>query len=95
MDYADDIALLANTLAQSQSLLHCLEQAASGIGLHVNTDKTEFMCFNQRGGMSTIKDRSLKLEDKFTNLRSNVSSTENDIKTRLEKAWTVINRLLV
>ena len=23
-----------------------LEQAAGGIGLHVNWDKTEFMCFN-------------------------------------------------
>ena len=39
MDYTDDIALLANTPAQAQSLLHSLEQAADGIGLHVNTDK--------------------------------------------------------
>ena len=40
MDYTDDIALLANTLTQAKSLLHSLEQAAGGIGLHVNTDKT-------------------------------------------------------
>ena len=32
-DYADDIALLANTPAQAETLLHSLEQAASGIGL--------------------------------------------------------------
>ena len=38
--YADDIALLAETLQ------HSLERAAAGIGLHVNTDKTEYMCFN-------------------------------------------------
>ena len=44
MDYADDIALLANTPAQAESLLHSLEQASAGIGLHVNTYKTEYMC---------------------------------------------------
>ena len=44
-----------------------------------------------------IKDGgSQKLVDKFTNLGSSVSfSTENDINTRLAKAWTAINRLLV
>ena len=53
-DYADDIALLANTLAQAKSLLHGLEQVAGGIGLHVNADKTEYMCFNQRGDIFTL-----------------------------------------
>ena len=34
-DYADDIAILANAPAQAETLLHCLEWAAAGIGLHV------------------------------------------------------------
>ena len=34
-DYADDLALLANTPNQAETLLHCLERAAAGIGLHV------------------------------------------------------------
>ena len=50
--YADVIALLANTPAQAETLLHSLEWEADGIGLHVNTDKTEYMCFNQRGDIS-------------------------------------------
>ena len=37
---ADDIAILANTRALAESLQHSLEKAASGIGLHVNEDKT-------------------------------------------------------
>ena len=41
-DYADDIALLANIPTQAESLLHSLERAAAGIGLHVNADKTEY-----------------------------------------------------
>ena len=39
-DNADDIALIANTSPQAESLLQNLEQAAGGIGLHVNADKT-------------------------------------------------------
>ena len=42
-DYADDIALLANTPNQAETLLHSLERAATGIGLHVNAHKTEYM----------------------------------------------------
>ena len=64
-DYADDIALLANTPARTETLLHSLEWAAAGIGLHVNADKTEYMCFNQRGDISTLNGISLKLVDKF------------------------------
>ena len=41
-DYANDIAFLANTPAQAKILLHSLEQAAGGIGLHMNPDKTEY-----------------------------------------------------
>ena len=42
-DYADDIAHLANTPTQAESLLHSLEKAAGGINLRVNADKTEYM----------------------------------------------------
>ena len=94
-DYADDIALLANTPAQTETLLHSLDQAAAGIGLHVNAHKTEYMCFNQTGDISTLNGSSLKLVDKFTYLGSSVSSTETDINTQLAKAWVAIDRLLV
>ena len=75
-DYADDIALLENTPAQVETLLHSLERAASGIGLHVNADKTECMHFNQISGISTLYGSFLKLEDAFTFPGSSVSSTE-------------------
>ena len=94
-DYADDIALLANTPNQAETLLHCLERTAAGIGLHINTHKTEYMCYNQTGDISTVDGISLKLVDKFTNLGSNSSSTEKDIDTRLTKAWTAIDRLSI
>ena len=94
-DYADDMGLLANTLAQAESQLHSLEWAASNIGLHDNTEMTEYMCFNQRGDISTLKGGPLKLLDKFTYLRSSVSATKKDINMWLAKAWTTIDRLSV
>ena len=57
-DYADDIALLANTHTQAETLVHSLERAAGTIGLHVNADKTEYMCINQRGDISTLNGSS-------------------------------------
>ena len=79
-DYTDDIAILENAPAQAETLLHSLERAAAGIGLHVNVYKT--------GDISTLGGCSRKLVDKFTYRGSNVSSTEKDINTQLAKAWT-------
>ena len=87
--------ILANTPDQAETLLHSLEWAAAGIGLHVNAYKTEYICFNQTGDISTLDGTSLKLVDKFTYLGSNVSSTKKKIDMQLMKAWTAINKLSI
>ena len=43
VDYANDIALVSNTPAQTESLLRNLARAAGAICLHVNADKTEYI----------------------------------------------------
>ena len=63
-----------------------MERAAAGISLYVNAHKTEYMCYNQTGDISTLDGTFLKLVDKFTYLGSSVSSTEKDIDTRLTNA---------
>ena len=65
-DYADDIAILANTPDQTETQLHSLERAATGIGLYVNAHKTEYICYNQTGDISTLEGTPLKLVDKLT-----------------------------
>ena len=75
-DYADDIAKLANTPDQAETLLHSLERADAGIGLYVNAHKTEYMCYNQTGDICTLDGTPLKLVDKFTYLGISVASTE-------------------
>ena len=82
-DYVD----YTDTPTQAKTLLHSLEQAAGGIGLHVNKNKTEYMCFNQRGDISTLKGGPLKLVDKFTFLGSSISSNENNINAWLAIDW--------
>ena len=71
-DYANDIALLAIKPNQAETLLHSLERAAAGIDLHVNAHKTEYMCYNQTGNITTLEGVSLKLVDKFTYQGSSV-----------------------
>ena len=94
-DCADDITILANTPNQAETLIHSLKRATADIDLHVNALKTEYMCYNQTGDISTLSGTSLKLVDKLTYLGSSVSSTEKDIDMRLKKALTAIDRLSI
>ena len=93
---ADDIALLANTPNQAETLLHSLERAAAGICLHDNAHKTEYMCYNQTGDITTLDGASLKLVDKFTYIGSSVSSTERHQHTTTESMdsyWLAIDHM--
>ena len=89
------MTILTNTPNQAETLLHSLERDAACISLYVNAHKTEYMCYNQTGDISTLEGTSLKLVDRFTYLGSSVSSTEKDINTRLTKAWRAIDKLSI
>ena len=88
-------ALLAYTPTQAEFLLYSLKQVADGINLHVNANKTGFMCFYTRGDISALNGDSPKLVDKFNYLGSSFSSLENDISVQLAKVWTALDRLSV
>ena len=44
VDYADDLEILANTLAQPKYLLHSQDHAARGIGFYMNSIKIASSC---------------------------------------------------
>ena len=92
-DYADDLALFANTTDEASALLHSLEKAAGDTGLYVNATKTEFMCFNTEGAINTINGNALEQVNSFIYLGSNISSSENDVKARIGKAWGALTKL--
>ena len=76
-DYADYIALLADTPTQADSLQNNLNQAS--ISLHVNAENTEQMGFNQKGALSSFNGDPLKLVDGFMYLGISISSSKPDV----------------
>ena len=94
-DYIDNLALLANTSAFVESLLHSLEQAAGCIGLCMNANKINSVGFKQKGTISTLSDKPLKFISQFIYLSSNISSIEIDVSICLAKAWNAIDRLWI
>ena len=46
--------------------MHSLEQAAGGIGLYMNANKTDFMSFKQEGTIFSLSNKPLKLVDQST-----------------------------
>ena len=74
-------SFLANTPIQAEILLHSPERAAAAIGLHVNAQNMEYMCFNLTGDISTLNGCSLKLVDKFT-YKETVSHQPRQASTR-------------
>ena len=96
-DFADDLALLSNTLEGAQLLLRSLESAANCVGLYLNERKTEYMSYNQPDNrLETIKttsDYTLKHVDDFKYLGSYISSSQRDFNARKGMAWSARNDL--
>ena len=84
---------LANIPAQAEFLLHSLEQVARGIDLYVNSDKAEFMRFNQDCDI-LLNGKFLKLVNYFTYPSSNIPFTESNENICIGKALTAIDRLM-
>ena len=89
----DHLALIANTPVQAESLLHSQKQATRNSGLYLNSNKAEFMCFNQDGAISSLNGKPPKFVDQFLYIGRNISSMESDVTTCLSKVWATINRL--
>ena len=78
VDYADDLALLSDTIGEATAILHLVETAASKIGLYINSGKTEFITYNQNGAINS-KGGHIKCVNDFSYLGSNIQSTKKDI----------------
>ena len=95
LDFADDIALVAEELEQAQDFLHCVQENAAKIGLHLNSDKTEFMSFNQVQDtvLKTVNNENIKKVDNFKYLGAWIDDTANDVKVRKALTWNSCNKL--
>ena len=95
LGFADDLALLSDTVDQAQELLLALERHAAKIGLQINSKKTEYMSFNQSSNVpiSTLNGSKLQKVHNFKYLGAWMASTSQDIHVRKGLAWKSINKL--
>ena len=95
LDFADDIALISETISQAQTLLSRVEAEAAGVGLMANPKKTKVIIFNQNGdnNIRTSDGSILEVVSEFTYLGSLVSSSEADIRRRIGLAGNALNKL--
>jgi len=95
LDFADDIALLAEKILQAQEVLLRLENESAKVGLHLNAKKTKFMAYNLAAPI-TIKTRSGDLVEEVKNFKylgSNMESSEKDLEVRKALAWSSCHKL--
>ena len=95
-DFADDIALISNSLFNAQCLLQSLEQASNCVGLYLNESKTEYVnkCMSDSDFViKSLNNTLLKMVSDYVYLGSYISSSEKDFMTRKGKAWTACNAL--
>ena len=95
LDFADDLALLSDTIQNAESLLHDLEEAAHLVGLSLNARKTEFMQINieDDSAIKALDGTTLKTVEDFKYLGSYVANDKKDFNVRKGLAWTACIRL--
>lgn len=94
LDYADDLALVAETVADAESLLQSLETTAELVGLHCNERKTEYITTNPSPSeLKSLSGTCIKRVDDFKYLGSFIMDSHKDFKHRKALAWTASNRL--
>ena len=98
LDFADDIALLAETKRDLKMRSEILEEEARKIGLRINYKKTQVMEINGKEDRRpfTCNNKELETVSEFTYLGSlitNKGGASAEIKKRLQKARTVFYSL--
>ena len=85
LDFADDIALLEKLCNITNQQLAELSDVSRSVGLIINTDKTEYMAFNQPNDEDTaisLEAKRLNQVTEFQYLGSRMSSSQADFKRR-------------
>ena len=99
LDFADDLALLANNSIQLQKMMYSLKSNAEKVGLRINTRKTKIQRngnWNNTTTPVTVDERLLEEVKRFQNLRSYQTSDGNievDLKSRTGKGSAVFKQL--
>ena len=97
-DFADDLALLSNTIDEAHQMLTSLEEAAGAVGLIMNESKTNYMSINlaseeQHATLTSSSGNTIGKVEDFVYLGSWVGSSEHDFTVRKAKAWASCHKM--
>ena len=98
LDFADDLALIAETRDALQDMSSSLEVNAAKVGLRISSEKTKAMEIGTQVQLNQIVVNGIPVEnvDRFTYLGSKISSdgqVEADINTRMGIASATIMKM--
>ena len=94
LDFADDLALIAESIKNAETLLQSLEEAASAVGLLCNETKTEFISTSTSSDtIHSLSGAPIKQVEDFVYLGSHIMESKKDFKSRKGMAWTACNKL--
>ena len=93
LDFADDIGLLSDEIAQAQELLLSVEKECNKVGLGVNAKKTKGLPINidNPTPLHITDGTVLEWVEDFKYLGSWVESSKKDISVRKALAWLALN----
>ena len=94
LDYADDIALFADTIQKAELLLHKVESASKSAGIFRNPSKTKYMHINPSANDSVHSSDGSQIEkvEDFIYLGSYTNS-QRDIQCRKAQVWAAVHAL--
>ena len=94
LDYADDIALLENSIKSAQDLLIHVEKACQDVGLFLNAPKTKYMHLNPSTNTTLVSSDGspIELVQDFKYL-GGYTDSGYDMNTHIGQAWSTLNSL--
>ena len=97
VEFADDVALITDTIKEAQTFLLSLEDAARSVGLHMNEGKTKYLFVNTPrpvpAPLVSSKGCGIEEVEDFVYLGSWIASSEHDFLVRKAKAWAACHRM--
>ena len=94
LDYADDIALLENSIEAAQDLLIRVERACKDVGLYLNAPKTKYMHLNPSTNIHLVASDGSEIElvNDFKYL-GGYTDSGHDMDVRIAQSWSALNSL--
>ena len=87
LDFADDIANLASSVPAVQQQLNDLANEAMKVGLHINSNKTEYTIYNTENTPPLVNNnQTLTINNNFKYLGSQMKNSGSDVISRRGKA---------